>query len=100
MRAIVMTHEHSLHPDQFWLAEPLSILAQTVLTKAFSLGEADDDLANRQVLQYMEILSRSGTPEEAWQERSFYELLVEASRGEADALKSVHELYVNLFRSN
>ncbi|HZC58673.1 MAG TPA: ATPase, T2SS/T4P/T4SS family, partial [Chthoniobacterales bacterium] len=98
--SFAMSLEHSLHSDQFWLAEPLSILAQTVLTKAFSLEEADDDLANGQVLQYMEMLSRSRTPEEAWQERSFYELLVEGSRGEAGALKSVHELYVNLFRSN
>ena len=58
------------------MADPLNILIQTVLTKAFNLEDAEVDVANGQVLQYIEFLSRSKTLEEAWQQRSFYELLV------------------------
>jgi type II secretory ATPase GspE/PulE/Tfp pilus assembly ATPase PilB-like protein len=82
------------------MADPLNILIQTVLMKAFNLEDAEIEVANGQVLQYIEFLSRSNTLEEAWQQRSFYELL--ADNGEADetAPKSSHELFVSIFRSN
>ncbi|MBV8174859.1 MAG: hypothetical protein JO151_09890, partial [Verrucomicrobia bacterium] len=54
--------------ENFWLAEPLSILLQTVLTKAFALEDAEVDIANEQVLQYVNLLSQSETLEEAWQQ--------------------------------
>ena len=63
--------------EDFWFAEPLNILIQTVLTKALSLEDAEVDVANGQVLQYLELLSKSKTLEEAWQQRSFYELMVD-----------------------
>jgi type IV pilus assembly protein PilB len=85
----------------FWLAEPLSILIQSVLTKPFSLEGAENDLANDQVLQYMDSLSRCDTLEDAWQQRSFYELLaVDNGEGGESAPESTHDLFVNIFRSN
>jgi len=48
----------------------------------------------------MEFLSQSKTIEEAWQQRSFYELLVDNSQGEENAPKSGHDLFVSIFRSN
>ena len=42
--------------EDFWFAEPLSILIQTVLIKAFSPADAEVDVASGQVLQYMELL--------------------------------------------
>src|SRR5260370_20695833 len=86
--------------EDFWFAEPLNILIQTVLTKAFSLEDAEVDVANGQVLQYMELLSESKTLEEAWQQRSFYELMVDHNQGEENAPKSCHDLFVSIFRSN
>ena len=87
-----MSHENPPRSDQFWMADPLNILIQTVLTKAFNLEDAEVDVANGQVLQYIEFLSRSKTLEEAWQQRSFYELLVDNSASEENALRSSHEL--------
>jgi hypothetical protein len=72
-----MPQENPPRSDQFWMAEPLSILIQAVLTKAFNLEGAEIEVATGQVLQYIEFLSQSNTLEEAWQQRSFYELLVE-----------------------
>jgi hypothetical protein len=43
------------------MADPLSILIQTVLTKAFNLEDAKIEVANGQVLQYIDFLSRSKT---------------------------------------
>jgi hypothetical protein len=79
--------------EDFWFAEPLNILLQTVLTKAFSLEDAEVDVANGQVLRYMELLSESKTTEEAWQQRSFYELMVDHSQGEKNTPKSCHDLF-------
>ena len=93
-----MSHENLPRSEQFWLADPLSILIQTVLTKAFSLEDAEVDVVN--VLQYMELLSQSKSIEEAWQQRSFYELLADNNQGEDDVSRSSHDLFVNIFRSN
>ena len=82
------------------MADPLSILIQTVFTKAFNLEDAEIEVANAQVLQYIEFLSQSKTLEEAWQQRSFYELLVDNSEPDKSAPKSSHELFVDIFRSN
>ncbi|HYY29265.1 MAG TPA: ATPase, T2SS/T4P/T4SS family [Chthoniobacterales bacterium] len=84
----------------FWLAEPLSILIQTALTKPFSLEGAEIDLANGQVLQYMDLLSRCGTLEDAWQQQSFYEMAIDQGESGVGAPESSHELFVNIFRSN
>jgi len=46
------------------MAEPLSILIQAVLTKAFNLEGAEIEVATGQVLQYIEFLSQSNTLEE------------------------------------
>src|SRR5246127_5743333 len=86
--------------ESFWLAEPLSILLQTVLTKAFVLEDAEVDIFNERVLQYVNLLSRSETFEEAWQQRSFYEFLTGDGQGEENAPKSCHDLFVSVFRSN
>jgi type II secretory ATPase GspE/PulE/Tfp pilus assembly ATPase PilB-like protein len=94
-----MSHENPPRSDQFWMADPLNILIQTVLTKAFNLEESEVDVANGQVLQYIEFLSRSKTLEEAWQQRSFYELLVD-NNTEGNALGSSHDLFTNIFRNN
>jgi type II secretory ATPase GspE/PulE/Tfp pilus assembly ATPase PilB-like protein len=82
------------------MADPLSILIQTVLTKAFNLEDAEIEVANGQALQYIEFLSRSKTLEEAWQQRSFYELLADNSGGAESAPKSSDQLFVSIFRSN
>ena len=95
-----MPHENPPRSDQFWMADPLSILIQTVFTKAFNLEDAEIEVANAQVLQYIEFLSQSKTLEEAWQQRSFYELLVDNSEPDKSAPKSSHELFVDIFRSN
>ena len=95
-----MPHENSSRSDQFWMADPLNILIQTVLTKAFNLEDAEVDVANGQVLQYIEFLSRSKTLEEAWQQRSFYELLVDNSATEQNALRSSNDLFTSIFRHN
>jgi type II secretory ATPase GspE/PulE/Tfp pilus assembly ATPase PilB-like protein len=92
--------EKGYHSENFWLAEPLSILLQTVLTKAFALEDTEVDIANEQVLQYVNLLSQSETLAEAWQQRSFYELLTGDGRGEESAPKSCHDLFVSIFRSN
>jgi len=84
----------------FWLAEPLSILIQSALTKPFSLEVADTDVANGQVLQYMDLLSRCDSLEDAWQQRSFYEVAVDSGEGGEGEPESSHELFVNIFRSN
>ena len=89
-----MPQENPPRSDQFWMAEPLSILIQAVLTKAFNLEGAEIEVATGQVLQYIEFLSQSNTLEEAWQQRSFYELLVENAEAEENAPKSSHELFV------
>ena len=95
-----MPHENPPRSDQFWMADPLNILIQTVLTKAFNLEDAEVDVANGQVLQYIEFLSRSKTLDEAWQQRSFYELLVDNNASEENALRSSHELFTSIFRNN
>jgi type II secretory ATPase GspE/PulE/Tfp pilus assembly ATPase PilB-like protein len=95
-----MPPENSSRSDQFWMADPLNILIQTVLTKAFNLEDAEVDVANGQVLQYIEFLSRSKTLEEAWQQRSFYELLVDNSTTEENALRSSNDLFTSIFRHN
>ena len=95
-----MSHENPPRSDQFWMADPLNILIQTVLTKAFNLEDAEVDVANGQVLQYIEFLSRSKTLDEAWQQRSFYELLVDNNASEENALRSSHELFTSIFRNN
>ena len=82
------------------MADPLNIMIQTVLTKAFNLEDAEVDVANGQVLQYIEFLSRSKTLEEAWQQRSFYELLVDNSATEQNALRSSNDLFTSIFRHN
>jgi type II secretory ATPase GspE/PulE/Tfp pilus assembly ATPase PilB-like protein len=84
----------------FWLAEPLSILIQSALTKPFSLEVADTDVANDQVLQYMDLLSRCDSLEDAWQQRSFYEVAVDSGEGGEGERESSHELFVNIFRYN
>jgi type II secretory ATPase GspE/PulE/Tfp pilus assembly ATPase PilB-like protein len=86
--------------EDFWFAEPLNILIQTALTKAFSLEDAETDVANGQVLQYLELLSESKTLEDAWQQRSFYELMVDHNQGEENVPKSCHDLFASIFRSN
>ena len=95
-----MPQENPPRSDQFWMAEPLSILIQAVLTKAFNLEGAEIEVATGQVLQYIEFLSQSNTLEEAWQQRSFYELLVDNAEADENAPKSSHELFVSIFRSN
>src|ERR1700749_4394368 len=95
-----MPPENSFRSDQFWMAEPLNILIQTVLTKAFNLEDAEVDVANGQVLQYIEFLSRSKTLEEAWQQRSFYELLVDDTATQQNALRSSNDLFTGIFRHN
>ena len=84
----------------FWLAEPLSILIQSALTKPFSLEGAETDVANGQVLQYMDLLSRCDSLEDAWQQRSFYEVAIDNGEGGAGVPESSHDLFVNIFRSN
>jgi type II secretory ATPase GspE/PulE/Tfp pilus assembly ATPase PilB-like protein len=84
----------------FWLAEPLSILIQSALTKPFSLEGAETDVANGQVLQYMDLLSRCDSLEDAWQQRSFYEVAVDNGEDGEGVPESSHELFVNIFRSN
>jgi hypothetical protein len=95
-----MLNEHSLNSHQFWMADPLNILIQTVLTKPFNLEDTQIEVANAQVLQYIDFLSRSKTLDEAWQLRSFYELLVDNADPAENAPKSSHELFVSIFRSN
>jgi hypothetical protein len=95
-----MPHENPPRSDQFWMADPLNILIQSVLTKPFNLEDAEVDVATGQVLQYMEFLGRSKTLEEAWQQRSFYELLVDNNTSEENALRSSHELFTSIFRNN
>ncbi|MBV9107105.1 MAG: Flp pilus assembly complex ATPase component TadA [Verrucomicrobia bacterium] len=95
-----MSNEDPRRSDQARITDPLSILIQTVLTKGFNLENAEIDFTKGQVLHYIELLSQSKTLEEAWQQRSFYELLVESNQGEANAAKSSHELFVSIFRSN
>jgi type II secretory ATPase GspE/PulE/Tfp pilus assembly ATPase PilB-like protein len=95
-----MSQENPPRSDQFWMADPLSILIQTVLTKPFHLEDQEIEVANAQVLRYIEFLSQSKTLEEAWQQRSFYELLVDNSGAEENAPRSSHELFVSIFRSN
>src|ERR1700676_4810895 len=95
-----MSHENPPRSDQFWMADPLNILIQTVLTKAFNLEESEVDVANGQVLQYIEFLSRSKSLEEAWQQRSFYELLVDNNTAQGNGLGSSHDLFTNIFRNN
>lgn len=95
-----MPHENPPRSDQFWMAEPLNILVQAALTKAFSLEGAEIEVATEQVLQYVEFLSQSQTLEEAWQQRSFYELLLDNAEGDENAPKSSHDLFVSIFRSN
>src|ERR1700738_2306305 len=92
LRRCPMPHENSSRFDQFWMADPLNILIQSVLTKPFNLEDAEVDVATGQVLQYIEFLGRSKTLEEAWQQRSFYELLVDNNASEENALRSSHEL--------
>jgi hypothetical protein len=83
------------------MADPLNILIQTALTKAFNLEDAEVDVANGQVLQYIEFLWRSKTLEEAWQQRSFYELLVDNNHAaEENALRSSSDLFTSIFRNN
>jgi type II secretory ATPase GspE/PulE/Tfp pilus assembly ATPase PilB-like protein len=95
-----MSQENPPRSDQFWMADPLNILIQTVLTKPFELEDAEVDVANSQVLQYIEFLSRSKTLEEAWQQRSFYELLVDNSTDGEKVLHSSHHLFTSIFRNN
>jgi general secretion pathway protein E len=95
-----MSHENPPRSDQFWMADPLNILLQTVLTKAFNLEDAEVDVANGQVLHYIEFLSRSKSLEEAWQLRSFYEILVDNNAAEENALRSSHDLFTSIFRNN
>jgi type II secretory ATPase GspE/PulE/Tfp pilus assembly ATPase PilB-like protein len=94
-----MSHENPPR-SEFWMADPLNILIQTVFTKAFNLEDSEIELANAQVLQYIDFLSRAKTLEEAWQQRSFYELLIDNGEGAENAPKSSHELFVSIFRSN
>lgn len=56
-----MPNQNPPRTDQFWMADPLSILIQTVLTKAFNLEDAKIEVAKGQVLQYIDFLSRSKT---------------------------------------
>src|ERR1700675_1340705 len=93
-----MPHENSSRSDQFWMADPLNILIQTVLTKPFNLEDSEVDVANGEVLQYIDFLSRSKTLEEAWQQRSFYELLTD--NAEEGTLRSSNDLFTNIFRNN
>ena len=95
-----MSHENPPRSDQFWMADPLNILVQTVLTKAFNLEDAEIDVANEQVLQYIEFLSQSKTLEEAWQQRSFYEFLLDNAQADENALRSSHDLFISIFRNN
>jgi hypothetical protein len=88
------------YSENFWLAEPLSILLQTVLTKTFASEDAQADIGSEHVLQYINLISRSETLEEAWQQRSFYEFLTGDGQGEEGAPKSCHDLFVSVFRSN
>jgi hypothetical protein len=60
-----MPHENPPRSDHFWMADPLSILVQTVLTKSFNLEDAEAAVANEHVLQYIESLSRCKTLEES-----------------------------------
>ena len=95
-----MPQENSSRSDQFWMADPLNILIQTVLTKPFNLEDSEVDVANGEVLQYIDFLSRSKTLEEAWQQRSFYELLVDHSATEQNATRSSNDLFTSIFRHN
>ena len=95
-----MPQENPPRSDRFWMADPLNILIQTVLTKAFNLEDAEVDVVNGQVLQYIEFLSRSKTLEEAWQQLSFYELLIDNNASEQNVLRSSHELFTSIFRNN
>jgi hypothetical protein len=40
-----MSYEYPPRSDQFWMADPLNILIQAVLTKAFNLEDAEVDVA-------------------------------------------------------
>jgi type II secretory ATPase GspE/PulE/Tfp pilus assembly ATPase PilB-like protein len=94
-----MAHENPPRSDQFWMADPLNILIQSVLTKPFHLEEGEADLANGRVLQYIDFLSRSTTLEEAWQQPSFYEFLL-ANAPDDSAPQSTHDFFVSIFRAN
>jgi type II secretory ATPase GspE/PulE/Tfp pilus assembly ATPase PilB-like protein len=92
--------QHKALSEPFWLAEPLSVLLQTLLAKPFQLEDAQVEIAIDDVLGYMRILSQFQSLEEAWQQRSFYELLIDNSQAAENTPKSSEELFASIFRSN
>src|SRR5258708_16556464 len=79
---------------------PLRILLQKALTKGFKLEEGEVEVAEAEVIGYMDRLYRCETIQDAWQQQSFYELIVDNAETQETASKPSHELFVGIFRSN
>jgi type II secretory ATPase GspE/PulE/Tfp pilus assembly ATPase PilB-like protein len=92
-----MTGESAVKSD----AEgPLRILLQKALTKGFKLEEGEVEVAEAEVIGYMDRLYRCETIQDAWQQQSFYELIADNAETQETASKPSHELFVGIFRSN
>src|SRR5262249_40433797 len=76
---------------------PLRILAQKVLTKGFRL---EVEIAEADVIGYMDLLFRCDSVQNAWQQQSFFELIVNDTETQETASKPSQELFVGIFRSN
>src|SRR5258708_32410360 len=79
---------------------PLRILLQKALTKGFKLEEGEVEIAEAEVIGYMDRLYRCETIQDAWQQQSFYELIADNAETQETASKPSHELFVGIFRSN
>jgi type II secretory ATPase GspE/PulE/Tfp pilus assembly ATPase PilB-like protein len=80
--------------------QPLQILLNTVLTKAFDLNDADRRIADV-LLEYLDELDQDPDVLSAWQRPSFYEWLIPRFElQESDSFDSSKELFAALFRSN